>query len=196
MIALRRPEGWRRGLTRTAYAAGVATAVLGATLLVRETGLAEPEEAVVMAAEARVLSAPSEEGGLTVFTLHAGTKVRIDRRAGEWVEIVLSGREGGVAAGRGAGGRVARVPRPDWPRQPLPDRELDAEGAPRLWQPALVEHGRVRQVRDPDRGAGQAARPRPRPARMRAMPRASKVALAPILSRPGDLDVVAILHTR
>ena len=90
MIVLRRPAGWRGALRRTAYAAGVATAVLGATLLVRETGLAEPEEAVVMAAEARVLSAPSEEGGLTVFTLHEGTKVRIDRRAGEWVEIVLA----------------------------------------------------------------------------------------------------------
>ena len=90
MIVLRRPGGWRRGLKRTAYAAGVVTAVLGATLMVRETGLAEPEEAVVMAAEARVLSAPSEEGGLTVFTLHEGTKVRIDRRAGEWVEIVLA----------------------------------------------------------------------------------------------------------
>ncbi|MDE2654507.1 MAG: tetratricopeptide repeat protein [Gemmatimonadota bacterium] len=90
MIVLRRPGGWGMGLKRTAYAAGVATAVLGATLMVRETGLAEPEEAVVMAAEARVLSAPSEEGGLTVFTLHEGTKVRIDRRAGEWVEIVLA----------------------------------------------------------------------------------------------------------
>ncbi|MCY4574891.1 MAG: tetratricopeptide repeat protein, partial [Gemmatimonadetes bacterium] len=90
MIVLRRPAGWRAALRRTAYAAGVATAVLGATLLVRETGVAEPEEAVVMAAEARVLSAPSEEGGLTVFTLHEGTKVRIDRRAGEWVEIVLA----------------------------------------------------------------------------------------------------------
>lgn len=90
MVVLRRPAGWRRVLVRTAYAAGVAAVVLGATLLVHETGLAEPEEAVVMAAEARVLSAPSEEGGLTVFTLHEGTKVRIDRRAGEWVEIVLA----------------------------------------------------------------------------------------------------------
>ena len=90
MVVLRRPVGWGGVLKRTAYAAGVATAVLGATLLVREAGLAEPEEAVVMAAEARVLSAPSEEGGLTVFTLHEGTKVRVDRRAGDWVEIVLA----------------------------------------------------------------------------------------------------------
>ena len=90
MIVLRRPAGWRGMLVRTAYAAGVATVVLGATLLLRETGVTEPEEAVVMAAEASVLNAPSEEGGLTVFTLHEGTKVRIDRRAGDWVEIVLA----------------------------------------------------------------------------------------------------------
>lgn len=90
MIVLRHPAGWRRALVGAAYVAGLATALLGATLLVRETGLAEPEEAVVMAVEARVLSAPSEEGGLTVFTLHEGTKVRVDRRAGEWVEIVLA----------------------------------------------------------------------------------------------------------
>lgn len=89
-VVLGRPAGWRRTLVRAAYAAVMVTVLLGATLLVRETGLAEPEEAVVMAAEARVLSAPSEEGGLTVFTLHEGTKVRIDRRAGEWVEIVLA----------------------------------------------------------------------------------------------------------
>lgn len=90
MIVLRRPPGWRRGLVRTACAAAAITVVLGATLLVRETGLGSAEEAVVMAPEARVLSAPSEEGGLTVFTLHEGTKVRVDRRAGDWVEIVLA----------------------------------------------------------------------------------------------------------
>ena len=90
MIVLRRPAGWRRNLVRTAYAAAVAAALFGATLMVRETGLGRPEEAVVMTPEARVLSAPSEEGGLTVFTIHEGTKVRIDRRAGEWAEIVLA----------------------------------------------------------------------------------------------------------
>ena len=90
LIVLRRPVGWRRALRRTAYAAAVATTILGATLVARETGLGQPEEAVVMAGEARVLSAPSEEGGLTVFTLHEGTKVRIDRRAGDWAEIVLA----------------------------------------------------------------------------------------------------------
>ena len=89
LLVLGRPRGWGTALRRSAYAVGVVTLVLGATLLVRETGLAEAEEAVVMAPEARVLSAPSDEG-LTVFTLHEGTKVRIDRRAGDWAEIVLA----------------------------------------------------------------------------------------------------------
>lgn len=89
LIVLRRPAGWRGTLRRFAWAAAAVTVVLGATLLVRETGLDKPAEAVVMAAEARVLNAPSEDAGLTLFTLHEGTKVRIDRRAGEWAEIVL-----------------------------------------------------------------------------------------------------------
>lgn len=90
LIVLGRPAGWRRATGRFARAAAVATAVLGATLLVRETGMARPEEAVVMGAEARVLNAPSEDAGLTLFTLHEGTKVRIDRRTGEWAEVVLA----------------------------------------------------------------------------------------------------------
>lgn len=90
LIVLGRPAGWRRTLRRFACAAGAATVLLGGTLLVRETGLGTPAEAVVTAAEARVLNAPSEEAGLTLFTLHEGTKVRIDRRTGDWAEVVLA----------------------------------------------------------------------------------------------------------
>ena len=90
LMVLDRPRGWRAALRRTAYAGAVGTVVLGGTLLIRETGIGHAEQAVVMAPEARVLNAPSEEGGLTVFTLHEGTKVRIDRRTGEWAEIVLA----------------------------------------------------------------------------------------------------------
>lgn len=77
-------------MRRSAYAATVATVGLGGTFLARETGVGQPEEAVVLAPEARVLSAPSAEGGLTIFTLHEGTKVRIDRRTDGWAEIVLA----------------------------------------------------------------------------------------------------------
>lgn len=91
LLLLGRSGRWPAGaLRRIAFGGAVATVVLGGTLLVREAGWGVPEHAVVMAAEARVLSAPSEEGGLTVFTLHEGTRVRIDRRSGEWAEIVLA----------------------------------------------------------------------------------------------------------
>lgn len=95
LMVLGRPGGWSAATRRAAYAGAVGTLILGATLLVRETGLGRPERAVVMAPEASVLSAPSDDGGLTVFTLHEGTTVRVDRRAGDWAEIVLAdGRVG------------------------------------------------------------------------------------------------------
>ena len=74
---------------RVALVGGVVTLVLGLNLLVRELGLSRAEEAVVLVAEVPVRSAPSDDGDLTVFTVHEGTKVRIDRRSDEWAEVVL-----------------------------------------------------------------------------------------------------------
>lgn len=90
LLVLRRPRRGRAAVRRSAYAFAAAFVVLGATLLARETGFGRAEEAVVVSAEVRVRSAPSAEGGLTVFTLHEGAKVRIDRRSGDWAEIVLA----------------------------------------------------------------------------------------------------------
>lgn len=90
LLVLRRPRRWRAAVRQSAYVFATAFVVLGATLAARETGLGRAEEAVVLGAEVRVLSAPSTEGGLTVFTLHEGAKVRIDRRSGDWAEIVLA----------------------------------------------------------------------------------------------------------
>jgi len=43
------------------------------------------------------MSAPLHDETLTVFTVHEGTKVRIDRLFGEWAEVVLEdGRVGWV----------------------------------------------------------------------------------------------------
>ncbi len=83
-------ERWTPALRMALYLGATGTLVMGGTLVMRETGALEAERAVVMATETRVLSAPSEEGGLTLFALHAGTTVRIDRRAGDWAEIVLA----------------------------------------------------------------------------------------------------------
>lgn len=63
--------------------------LLGPVMVVRETGIGMAEEGVVLADAVQVRSAPSAEDDLTLFEIHEGTKVRIDQRAGEWVEVVL-----------------------------------------------------------------------------------------------------------
>ena len=74
---------------RVAITGAVVTVVFGLNLAVRELRVGTAEEAVVMAGEAEVQSAPSEDSTLQIFAVHEGTKVRIDRRSDEWAEIVL-----------------------------------------------------------------------------------------------------------
>ena len=76
-------------MRRLALVSLALTVVLGGTLFLRVTRFGAPQEAVVMASEVSVLSAPSSDGGLVLFSLHGGTKVRVDQRAGDWVEVVL-----------------------------------------------------------------------------------------------------------
>ncbi len=47
------------------------------------------DDAIVLAEEISIRSGPSE-GDVTEFKLHAGTKVRLVRRSGEWVQVALS----------------------------------------------------------------------------------------------------------
>ena len=89
---------WSR---RTAAVAGVATLVFGLSLVARELDLGRPDEAIVMAEEAAVRSAPSDDDELLIFTVHEGTKVRVERRSDAWVEIVLEdGKVGWVRSDR------------------------------------------------------------------------------------------------
>lgn len=74
---------------RIALTAATVTLVFGANLVVRELGLGVGDEAIVMAGEAQVRSAPSDDPALQMFAVRAGTKVRMDRRSGAWAEIVL-----------------------------------------------------------------------------------------------------------
>jgi len=46
-------------------------------------------EAVILAAKVDVMSAPGGLDSVESFSLHEGTKVRLDRESGDWVEIVL-----------------------------------------------------------------------------------------------------------
>jgi len=74
---------------RLAVALGIVTLVFAIPLTVRELGLGRTERGVVLATEAAVQSAPSEDPSLQLFTIHEGTVVRVDRRAEGWLEVVL-----------------------------------------------------------------------------------------------------------
>lgn len=89
---------WSR---RVAASAGVVTLVFGLGLVARELDVGRPDEAVIMAEEAAVHSAPSDDQELLIFTVHEGTRVRVERRSDAWVEIVLDdGKVGWVRSGR------------------------------------------------------------------------------------------------
>ena len=89
---------WSR---RAAAVAGVVTLVFGLSLVARELDVGRPDEAVIMAEEAPVHSAPSDDDELLIFTVHEGARVRVERRSDAWVEIVLEdGRVGWVRSGQ------------------------------------------------------------------------------------------------
>lgn len=77
----------------------VLVVVLGPSLVVREAGLGRSDRGVILAEAVPVRSAPADEDDLTLFEVHEGTRVRIDQRAGEWVEVVLDdGKVGWIPA--------------------------------------------------------------------------------------------------
>lgn len=85
---------------RIASASGVVFFMFGLNLAVREFELGQAQEAVVLQPQVDVLSAPLDDETLTIFTVHEGTKVRIDRLSEEWAEVVLEdGRVGWVPVG-------------------------------------------------------------------------------------------------
>ncbi|MCD6115686.1 hypothetical protein J7K93_01615 [bacterium] len=46
-------------------------------------------EAVITADEVKVMSAPSAEEGVKIFSIHSGTVIKIESLRGDWAEIVL-----------------------------------------------------------------------------------------------------------
>lgn len=74
---------------RVATAGAALTIVFGVNLGVRELGVGHAGDAVILAAEVTVQSAPSDDGSLQIFVVHEGTTVRVERRSEAWVEIVL-----------------------------------------------------------------------------------------------------------
>ena len=84
-----RPEQLATWARRVTGIAGVVTVVFGVNLGVREISFGRGEEAIIMAEEVQVQSAPSEDTALQIFSIHEGTKVQIDRQADTWIEISL-----------------------------------------------------------------------------------------------------------
>jgi len=80
-------EMWGRGV---AIVCGVLVLVFGVNLVSLELGIGESVEAIVLVDEVSVQSAPSDDTALQVFTIHEGTKTRVDQQSGEWAEIVLA----------------------------------------------------------------------------------------------------------
>ncbi|MFQ5702760.1 MAG: tetratricopeptide repeat protein [Gemmatimonadales bacterium] len=75
--------------TRIAGLGLVVLVVFGVNLAVRELGIGVHEEGVILSREVPVQSAPSDDESLELFTVHEGTKVRIDEHSNEWLEVVL-----------------------------------------------------------------------------------------------------------
>jgi tetratricopeptide (TPR) repeat protein len=73
-----------------AIAAAAVVVVFGSNLAARELRIGQSPEGVVIVEEVPVHSAPTDDSSLLVFTIHEGTKVRIDRSAEDWLEIVLA----------------------------------------------------------------------------------------------------------
>lgn len=81
---------WMHGVAWwTSVGAVLVLVLLGPPLVVRETGVGIPERAVVLTDAVPVRSAPSADDDLTLFEIHEGTRVRVDQRAGDWIEVVL-----------------------------------------------------------------------------------------------------------
>ncbi len=89
VFVLRRGSPLAAWCARLAVVAGAVTVVFAINLAAIDLGIGVSEEAVVMVDEVAVHSAPSDDSSLQIFAIHEGTKIRVDRRSEEWVEVVL-----------------------------------------------------------------------------------------------------------
>ena len=86
---LGRPVAIRPWVPWAAGTGGVLLLLFGSSFAVRELGLGSPERAIVMDSLVPVRSAPAQDDNLTLFEVHEGTRVRVDQRTGDWLEVVL-----------------------------------------------------------------------------------------------------------
>jgi len=89
LLLMKRGKSLARWGGRVVFGASSVLLIFGLNLAIRELEIGQAEEAVVMAPQVAVRSAPVDDEALTIFTVHEGTKVRVDRRAETWAEVVL-----------------------------------------------------------------------------------------------------------
>ena len=89
LLLMKRGTSLARWGGRVVLGASSVLLIFGLNLAIRELEIGQAEEAVVMAPQVDVRSAPVDDKALTIFTVHEGTKVRVDRRAETWAEVVL-----------------------------------------------------------------------------------------------------------
>lgn len=94
-LILSRSLRWRTAAVRLLWMSGVVFVLLLFSYAGRMLDARNSVEAVILKDKVDVMSAPTAQGGMEVFSLHEGTKVRLDRFSGEWVEIVLPDRKVG-----------------------------------------------------------------------------------------------------
>ena len=86
---LARKGSVRRAAFQTSLASGALLLIFALCLAAQIHRVQAHDDGIIMVPEVCVMSAPGAEG-VEVFTLHEGTRVRIDQTSGEWAEIVLS----------------------------------------------------------------------------------------------------------
>ena len=83
-----RRKGLRLISSRLGFVFGIFIFIFGLSLAGQLSESHNKIEGIILVDKIDVMSAPAE--GMEIFSLHMGTKVRIDQRSGDWVEIILA----------------------------------------------------------------------------------------------------------
>ncbi len=90
LYMLSRRYGLRHLAMHMGIAFGVLFLIFGIALAGQWIEDARHDEAIILATKVDVVSAPSETDGMEVFSIHEGTRVRLDQKSGDWIEIILA----------------------------------------------------------------------------------------------------------
>lgn len=95
LLLLSRSPQSRRIAYRLVWVSGLVFVIITVSFTGRMLHEKKTSEAIILSEKVDVMSAPTSQGGVEAFSLHEGTKVRLDRSNEDWVEIVLPDRKVG-----------------------------------------------------------------------------------------------------